>query len=125
MRYRIPAILASILTIGAIQTAQARPVALSDATIAPTEMVYLYPNASVTYADGRGYNCPDHKSWFTDTSAYQWNGKAMGPQHQSKGSNYFDYWVRPGHPHQRVTFDGITFRNHTKIGVLVAGWCEV
>lgn len=137
MRYRLTTALVAatvMLQVGAIQTAgsfasdsmQARPVALSDATFPPTEMVYLYPGASVTYAYGvSGYNCPDHKSWFTETSAYQWNGKALGPQHRSKSSNYFDYWVRPGHPHQRVSFDGITFRNHTKIGVLVAGWCEV
>lgn len=135
MRYRLTTalVIALALTeVGAIQTAgsfassamQARPVALAQATTPPTEMVYLYPNASVTYADANGYNCPDHRSYFVETSAYQWNGKALAGQRWN-ADHTVSFWTRPGHPHQRVSFDGITFRNRTKTGVLVAGWCEV
>ena len=132
MRRAVAAIFAALLltvalTAVAYGTAHAatptpRAVSLSEAEVAPTYLVFLYPHASVTYAHGRyGYNCP-RGGYFSDVSAYQWNGAALAPQRWDRiGVDYWNY----GHGHHgRVTFDGITFRNEGSRPVLVAGWCE-
>lgn len=111
-------------------------VGLADATTAPTYLVYLWPHGSVTYSSGRdGWNCrkgqrlPDgstlkRNGWFSDVSAYAWNGTAIGAQ-----VDYDDYdaWSVRSYwhgAHGHVTFDGITFYNGSNVPVLVAGWCE-
>lgn len=115
MRY-IVGLIAALSIGGAVENAHARAVSLADASYPPTYLVYLYPGASVTYAD-HGENCPGG-GFFSDVSAYQWNGHAVGRQHHTELS---DYWpTKSG----RVTFDGITFRNRSHRPVLVAGWCE-
>ena len=120
LRYIVIVTLATTLVW--VAGAHARPVELSDARVPPTVLAYVGPHDSITFAsENDGYNCPASNAWFSEVSAYRWNGGALGDQHRSA---FLDWWVRPGHPHQRVTFDGITFRNHTRIPVLVAGWCE-
>lgn len=104
---------------------KAHPVSLWDATVAPSELAYLKPGKSVTFAsEDDGYNCTNAKGrgtgWFTDTSAYGWNGEAVGAQRWN-ADHTVTYWMVA---HRRVTFDGITFRNHSKLSVIVAGWCD-
>jgi hypothetical protein len=99
-------------------TWHANRVGLGDATTAPTYLVYLRPHGSVTYSVGSdGHNCP-RGGFFTDVSAYAWNGTAIGAQFHT---NDHDYWR--GY-RGRVSFDGITFHNGTHRKVLVAGWCD-
>lgn len=105
-------------------TWKAHRVGLGDALTPPTVLHYLRPHRSITYTHGRdGHNCP-RGGWFSDVSAYAWNGTAIGAQ-----VDYDDYdaWsVRSaGHgAHGHVTFDGITFWNGSNVPVLVAAWCE-
>lgn len=96
--------------------AEHRSVALTDATIPPTYLTYLWPRARVTYAP----NCQP-SGYFSDVSAYRWDGRTLGPQRWNRDHDR-TYWRDPSGG--RVTFDGITFRNHTNHPVLVAGWCE-
>ena len=120
----LTAILTAIATMSASAATlrpEAHAVALSDAERAPSALALLLPHASVTYAHGRaGYNCP--RGYFTDVSAYQWNGGALAPQRWDRiGVAYWNY----GHGHHgRVTFNGVTFTNEGARPVLVAGWCE-
>lgn len=105
-------------------SAQARAVGLGDAITPPTYLVYLYPHGSVTYARSDrhhvGENCP-HGGFFTDVSAYHWNGTALAPQRWTS-DHTLTYWRnRNG---RSVSFDGITFHNGTYSPVLVAGWCD-
>jgi hypothetical protein len=95
-------------------------VSLGQAETPPTYLTYLWPNGHVTYARGHdGHNCP-RGGFFTDTSAYRWNGGALGPQRWNR-DHTLTYWR--GYK-GNVTFDGITFTNTTRAKVLVAGWCE-
>jgi len=133
MRYRLTTalvVLCAASQVGAIQTAgsfasdamQARPVALPQATIAPDRMALLQPGRSVTYtSEDDGYNCPEKHAFFTETSAYRWNGYQLSGQRWN-ADHTVTYW-RDNRHGGRVTFDGITFRNHTHRPVLVAGWC--
>lgn len=101
------------------QPAQPREVELSDARRAPSKLAYLKPGQYKTWAHGEaGFNC--RRGYFTDTSAYHWDGSALAPQRWNRDRT-LAYWrsVRG-----RVTFDGITFRNHTSQPVIVAGWCD-
>lgn len=103
-----------MFTATALATLALASPALGDARTPPTELAYLQPHASVTYAHGRsGYNCQP-RGWFSDMQAYRWNGSAMPAQRRT----------RDGYRWGRVTFDGITFRNGSRAPVLVAGWCE-
>lgn len=112
-----------IATVADASVPQARPVALTEARSAPTYLVYLWPHGSVTYATGNdGHNCPGKRGgYFSDVSAYAWNGSALGPQRWDDIGAY--YWHVPHH-HGRVTFDGSTFNNESRYRVLVAAWCE-
>lgn len=112
-------LLAAFGTAGA-SDAHGRAVSLSEARQAPTYLVMLYPGASVSYDpdDGMG-NCPHRGGFFSDVSAYDWRGGAIGPQRTDDWS--VEYWRHPSGG--RVTFDGLTFRNRTHRKVLVAGWC--
>jgi hypothetical protein len=68
--------------------------------------------------------CPAAKDLgyaFTESSAYRANGAPMGHQ-QYNTLTLRSSWSYPG-TRTKVTFDGITFRNHTKHRVMVAGWC--
>jgi hypothetical protein len=96
-------------------------VGLFDATTPPQYEVYLGVGASVTYAHGRnGYNCP-RGGYFTDVSAYTWRGGSLTVQRWNR-DHTLTYWR--SQDGGRVTFDGITFRNHSRAPVLVAGWCD-
>lgn len=122
VRYIVAQVLVILALLGVVAgCAHARPVSLSDALSPPTELVFLYPHASVTYAYGReGYNCPREGRYFSDVSAYNWRGDAIGAQRWNR-DHTVTYWRnRTG----RVTFDGITFRNDSRQFVLVAGWCD-
>lgn len=141
MNYRTPyliaaltsaLLLAGILLAGSAASRQAREVELSDARIAPSKLAYLKPGQDRTYAHGvEGWNCP-HRTWFSDVSAYHWDGSALGPQRfDARALKYV--WrntvQRARRSHWRsvkgqVTFDGITFHNRTGQPVIVAGWCE-
>lgn len=104
------------LTCGLASLAHAdapRAVSLADARTAPVSMTYLYPNQRVSPAQ-----CGSH--YFTDTSAYMWRGGALGAQRWNRAHDR-TFWRAPYGG--RVTFDGVTFVNRTKRGVLVAGWC--
>lgn len=114
------------LVISASQAhASGRPVghavSLSQARSAPTYLTYLWPHGSVTYARGSdGHNC-QHGGYFSDVSAYTWKGTQLSDQYWSKRGLFYFWRDDKG---KRVTFDGITFRNHTRGRVLVAAWCE-
>lgn len=124
------AIIAAVL-LASVSIAQATPtaraVALSDAAVPPTYLVYLWPHGSVTFARETGRhrraadNCP-RGGYFSDVSAYAWNGAPLAPQRWDRIGVY--YWQLGHGHHGRVTFDGITFRNESSRKVLVAGWCE-
>lgn len=98
---------------------RARPVALTDATSAPTMLRLVRAHGAYTPAQ-----C-GHGAFFSDVSAYRWNGKALGHQtwseHAPVGGGLAYYWTAR---HGRVWFDGATFYNHSSATVLVAGWCE-
>jgi len=98
------AAIAALAALALPASAQARAVALTDATAAPSYVRVLAPGASVT----KTRQCP-HGAW-TDFNAYRGNGRALASQRHSA-------WGR-------VTFDGRTFRNGERFAVLVAGWCE-
>lgn len=101
--------------------ADVRAVSLSDASAPPASLVYLYPGASVTLAHARtGYTCAPAGRYFSDVSAYRWDGSALGPQRwEARALRY----VWRDHAGRAVTWDGATWRNHTGAPVLVAGWC--
>jgi hypothetical protein len=101
--------------------AAGRSVSLSDATAAPTYLVYLWPGGTVTYADRHGENCPSG-GYFSDVQAYHWNGSALPYGQRWSARLGVQYWRNE---HRRlVTFDGVTFANRTRASVLVAAWCE-
>lgn len=128
MNYRTPyliaaltsaLLLAGILLAGSAASRQAREVELSDARVAPSTLDYLKAGRSRTYSRGKqGHNCKH--GWFSDVSAYHWDGSALAPQRWNR-DHTVTYWRSVK---GRVTFDGITFRNLTDRPVLVAGWCE-
>lgn len=103
-------------------SAGAHPVSPIRAAVAPSEMAYVKPRRSVTFAHGvEGWNCPP-RGWFSDVSAYRWNGGALGEQEWPSDTPFPHYTWRD-EDGRSITFDGITFRNHTRRSVLVAGWC--
>lgn len=106
-------------------TSDARPVALSDATYAPTTLVLLHAGDAVTVADRFGYDCHTRngRGYFSDVSAYKWNGRALGAQRWDSVDMVY-YWRIPHTRGQSVRFDGATFYNDSRHSVLVAGWCE-
>lgn len=81
---------------------------------------YVQPRSSVTIER----QCPSG-GYFTEYSAYMHNGSAMGAQRTER---YPDGYVKRAVWRDRsgrsVTFDGLTFRNHTRRAVWVAGWCS-
>lgn len=97
----------------------AAAVSLGQAHTPPTEMAYLWPHSHVTYdVDGDGHNCWSHGgSFFTDVQAYRWDGTGFARQRRLQ---YEDLWQRGA---LKVTFDGRTFTNHSRVRVLIAGWC--
>jgi hypothetical protein len=97
--------------------AAARPVALADASTPPNTLRYVMPGQHVTYP----IQCANGSGFWSDVSAYRWNGKPLGAQRWSRSALR---WVWDDPRGGRVTFDGITFRNRTRSPVLVAGWCE-
>lgn len=114
------AVLVGLIVASAQAKAAQRAVSLQDARVAPTYLVYLWPHGSVTYARGSdGHNC-QHGGFFSDVSAYTWKGGELSDQHWSK-HRQLAYWHDD--KGKRVTFDGITFRNHTRARVLVGAWC--
>lgn len=90
------------------------PVSLNDARSAPSVMAYVRPGGHKAYRS----NCRAGGK-FSDVSAYTWRGGALGAE--GFNGDRIHYW--PGF-HGYVTWDGRTFRNHTRKRVLVAGWCE-
>lgn len=114
----------AIMWLGATES-HARAVALSDAATPPTNLVLVGAHESVNFAlahDGTVYNCgEDRYGWFSDVSAYRWNGRALGDQRWNRAHDR-TYWRDPRGG--RVVFDGVTFVNRTSYPVLVAGWCE-
>lgn len=92
----------------------ARAVSLSDARIAPDMLRILPAGHAATFLR----QCP-RGHYFTETSAYRWNGRALSGQRWN-ADRTLTYWRAR---HGRVTFDGLTFHNGTRAAVLVAGWC--
>lgn len=122
---RAVAAIAFVVVMFNVSQAHGKPVGLSQSEVAPTYLTYLWPGASVTYAsEDDGYNCVDKHGrgvgWFSDVSAYTWQGKPLSQQQWAQHHTLTFWRAKKG----RVTFDGITFRNHTSKPVLVAGWCE-
>lgn len=113
-------ILAVALPATSSASTHARSVAYSARYVNADATATLPPGASVTftrpcpYARGLGYT-------FTEYNAYTRTGGAMG------GQTFNPYTLRTSwqYPGTRtfVTFDGVTFRNHTHHTVMVAGWC--
>lgn len=112
MRKFLPAFIAALVVVLAYclpSTAQAHAVGLSQARSAPTWLVSVPAHRTRTVLR----QCP-HGTWFSEFSAYRWDGSPLPAQRRTGDL------VRWG----RVTFDGLTWRNHTSATVLVAGWCE-
>jgi hypothetical protein len=109
----------ALLTVAAAARAETRAVSLRDARTAPTMLEYLPAGHARTFT----HQCPRGGSW-SDVSAYQWTGKALGPQtwHGRRVDPFYS-WRRP-HTRDHVRFDGVTFTNDTLHPVIVAGWCE-
>lgn len=89
---------------------QARPVALSDARVAPDMLRLLAPGQHLTELR----QCP-RGGYYGDTSAYRWNGRALPAQTWNRLHDR----TRWG----RVSYDGLTWHNRYPFPVLVAGWC--
>jgi hypothetical protein len=98
-----------------------RAVALTDARRAPTFMHYVAPRGT----------SPAVPCAPTDTSAYRWNGRALGPQyrlHTRKGDAHaWDILTPRNYVVGAVWFMDRTqrFVNYSPRSVLVAAWCEV
>lgn len=135
MTSRTAALCVSIMALWAIaftatahaDTSAARPVSLSQASIEPTWMVYV-PGISISHGRVRAHRvthaatpCP-HGTYFSDVSAYRWDGSALGAQHWSHARQRMLWNDTP--EGGRVAYDGVTFVNRTTRAVLVAGWCE-
>lgn len=133
---RLSAIMAAagllILGIGygtAHAAAGGKSVELSAASIEPDYLAYVpsdgraTPKRAIRDYYGRPCRNPDtgRRGYFSDVQAYRWDGGALAGQ-QWDGTRLLYSWAdtREG---GRVTYDGITFRNHTARPVLVAGWC--
>jgi len=104
-------------------TRDARPVTLSMARVEPTWLV-LVPGMDVRHGRVRFHRvthaatpCP-HGGYFSDVSAYRWNGSALGGQHETRMRVSWRDTREGG----RVVWDGVTFTNRTTRAVLVAGW---
>ncbi len=115
--------IATIITAAALAGAAAAPadasypraVSLSDASSAPSFLHLVKPGRSyLTLTQCRG------DSYFSDTSAYRWNGQQLSAQRWDRDRTITFWRDRRG---GRVTFDGIVWRNRTHRSVLVAGWC--
>jgi hypothetical protein len=102
-----------------------RAVSLADASAPPTMLAYVLPGHAFTpNTDSEGRPCHAHgrAGYFSDASAYRWNGSALGAQHWNASALVY-YWHARGHV-GAVAYDGLTFRNDTRAPILVAGWCE-
>ena len=106
------AALAALAIVAPAAHAGARPVALSDARVAPTWLRLVQPHRSATLPLRLAY-CE------SETSAYHWNGRALGAQRWI--GDLVTYWQAPSG--RRVTFDGLTFHNGLRVAALVAVWC--
>lgn len=98
----------------AVSRADPRPMGptLEMARSAPQTLRYLKAHTAVTITR----QCPRGHYW-TELSAYTWRGGRLPAQVRHGGVNSREQWGR-------VTFDGITWRNHYNHPVLVAGWCS-
>jgi len=126
----LPAILASAAMVGGTVVAgsvasdamaSARPVALADATVPPTVLVYVAPGRGYTTRHARPCRARSgRRGYFSDVSAYRWDGSALGAQtwHAPELA-----YVWRDHDDFAVTYNGRTFFNDTTAPVLVAGWC--
>lgn len=97
-----------------------RSVSLSDARFAPSVLVYVRAGETYTLRHARPCKGKRGRSYFTDVSAYTWQGGALGAQTWDAGDEVYAWRAPSG----RVAFDGRTFHNETSAPVLVAGWCE-
>lgn len=113
----------ALLTTDAAYAQDGRPVTLAQANAPATFLSNLGPGAYITTADTDGYSCVHgaRHGYFSEVSAYTWRGGALTGQHWDAARD-IDVWR--DHAGRAVTFDGITFRNHTHHVVIVAGWCE-
>lgn len=124
-------ILASTASLSAtLRTADAstgaHAVSLADASFRPDRLAYVRSGQSVTFrrqcggrVDVRSHHWT--RDYFTEISAYRWNGARLSPQMWSADQT-LTVWVTQNY--RPVTFDGLTFRNGTTSTVIVAGWCS-
>lgn len=118
---KLTAALAALATLPA-SAVEARPVALSDALIAPDHIRVLKPGATASAGV-----CRDES---TDVSAYGGRGQALGNQgtYREHGRVLFHYW-RDGRSGEYVYLSRTAKRgpgqwiNNTPRPVLVATWC--
>lgn len=102
-----------------------RAVSLADAHVSPSMLRYVFPGHTFTpRTDAQGHPCHAHgrAGFYSDVSAYRWNGSALGPQRWNARALVY-YWHARGDAGAAV-YDGLSFRNDTYAPVLVAGWCE-
>lgn len=97
------------------QRATPHPVALSDARSAPHTLLYVKRGdaANVLRQCSRGH-------WFSDVSAYRWDGSALGAQRWNRAHDRI-LWPVPGEG--AVHYNGIRVWNDTRHPILFAGWC--
>lgn len=101
------------------QLAQANgnPVAITDASAPPRFIGPLKAGASAA-----PFQCGH--SPYTEVSAYTGTGRALSGQAWLNPTGPFPALVWRDRAGRSVTFDGVTFRNHTARTVLIAGWCS-
>lgn len=97
----------------------ARSVSFADRTADADFMAHVAPGTVLTV----DRQCP-RDGWFTEYSAYAADGSAIGAQVVSRYADGTVKRVAWRYGRRSVTFDGATFRNHTRHAVLVAGWCS-
>lgn len=103
-----------------------RAPSLPQATYSPDFLTMVQSDDGIRpTTDRKGHPRVCRHHYFTEVQAYAWNGNPIPgaiPQRWDAKRSLI-YWI-DGQGGGRVTFDGLTFHNHTSWPVLVAGWCS-
>lgn len=98
-----------------VQVAPLAP-SISQADGEPEVRAIMPAGGSITFGERQ---C-EGGGFFSDTQAFDLDGESLGRQRWS-ADRTLTYWRGQG---GRVTFDGVTFENHTKGTVDVSAWCD-
>lgn len=115
---RTLALLAIVACASASPAMGARSVSYADRTTDADFSAHIAPGTVLTVDRQCGHG------WFTEFSAYRADGAAIGAQRVERFADGTMKRVLWQYGRHNVTFDGVTFRNHTRHAVRVAGWCS-